>query len=104
MTDEEMWAFEESLDGVLYIVELFQSVDEESGCTTVKMTPKDSPRVQTTTYNPYNKVPRTDEFMLAKACLNVNTTGYYEPPPTPTQWKDFNLTVEFFVLSVNMSL
>lgn len=88
-------AYQDIVDSVTYVVEIIISVDEEAGCSVVQMTPEDKPQIHTTTYNPYQGIPTTDEYLLAKQCLNVNTTGFHSPPPTPIEWKDFNITVSF---------
>lgn len=58
------------------------------------MKPRPGPTTPMPTYNPYKELPTTDEYMLARDCLNVNTTGFYEVY-IPIDWIDFNLSLSF---------
>ncbi|XP_022109480.1 uncharacterized protein LOC110989417 [Acanthaster planci] len=93
MSMQEIFVYEEDHNGTVYIVDEFISHDTERDCRTVFMKLKPGPPTAKPTYNPYKDLPTTTEYLDAKDCINVNTTGFYYPPPDPIHWQDFNLTV-----------
>ncbi len=88
-------ATEIDINGTVYTVDVFLSEDLERNCMSVLMMKRPGPSTPAPTYNPYKELPVTDQYVLARECLNVNTTGFYDVPYVPIDWQDFNITVSF---------
>ncbi|XP_033113002.1 uncharacterized protein LOC117113693 [Anneissia japonica] len=95
MTMESIWLAEETVNGRQYTYDVTIKEEDEDGCTRVIMRIKPIITTPAPTHNPFKALPKTDKFFSAKYCLNVNTTGFYYPPPEPIDWKDFNISVKF---------
>ncbi|XP_070564843.1 uncharacterized protein [Ptychodera flava] len=100
MTSSEIWRETRRVNGTWFETSLFITPTDENGCRLIEMSPMEETTGPPPTIDPYMGLPTTDEYKIAKECLNINTTGFYHPY-IPTIWKKFDIALSFSGMIIN---